>query len=83
MNESLRLAAWLEAHAKYMHVDEQPEMMKAARLIRLLEADVNLMRDGLLRAQKAVQEIKGMVNELSQQEDPGSSPGKPVSALWR
>lgn len=72
MNEALRLAAWLDAHAKYMkHSEEQAEMHKAAKLIRAMDHEIKENIDALVSAQKSIEDAKkffieqGLFFELS------------------
>lgn len=68
MNESFRLAAWLDAHAKFMkHQEEQNEMRRAARTLRSLENEILSNLEALQSAHKTLKEIKGFALELSKQ----------------
>lgn len=73
MNEAFRLAAWLRANAKHMQYEEErAEMMKAARLLRILEDDRIASLTALQQASKTLAEVRGLINELPKQEAPGS-----------
>ena len=87
MNESKRLAAWLDAHAKYMkHQDEQSEMRRAARRLRSLDHEIQSNLDALQKAHEMLAEMKSMLQEVAgvpKQEDPGEAKRVALSGMWR
>ena len=84
MNEAKRLAAWLDANAKHMKYEEEAiQMRKAARLIRSMERDIEANIDALEKAHEMLQEIKGFIHELSEQETAGGRKRISLPVLWR
>ena len=87
MNESLRLAAWLSANAKHMRYQpESDQMMKAARQLRILDAEINSNIKALGQAQKMLAEMRAMLEEVSgvpEQEIVRALARIPVSGLLR
>lgn len=87
MKESKRLAAWLDAHAKYMkHQDEQSEMRRAARQLRSLEHEIESNLDALQKAHEMLAEMKSMLQEVAgvpKQEAPREAKRITLSGLWR
>ena len=68
MNESFRLAAWLDAHAKYMKFEEERiEMRRAARALRSMENEIIGNLEALQKAHELLKEVKGFAVELSKQ----------------
>lgn len=69
MNEPMRLAAWLAANAKHMkYEEERVEMLKAARMMRILCREIDSNLDALRKAHEMLKEVRGFANELSKQE---------------
>lgn len=65
MNEAIRLAAWLEAHAKYMkHPEEQTEMHKAAKMMRSMDHEIKENIEALVSAQKSIEDAKRFLQGL-------------------
>lgn len=64
MNEAIRQAAWLDAHAKYMkHPEEQAEMHKAAKLIRAMDHEIKKNIEALVSAKKSIEDAKNFFIE--------------------
>lgn len=87
MNESLRLAAWLDANAKHMKYEEEAvQMRKAARMMRHLEREIESNLDALQSAHEMLAEMRKMLEEVagvSKQETVGEAKRLPVPGLWR
>lgn len=66
MSEALRLAAWLTAHAKFMKYEEERiEMMKAARMLRSFENEINSNLEALRKARDLLSEMRKMIEDVS------------------
>lgn len=87
MNESLRLAAWLDANAKHMRYEEEMiQMKKAARVMRHLEREISSNIDALQSAHEMLAEMRKMIEEaggVPKQETIGAAQRVPMSGLWR
>ena len=87
MNESLRLAAWLDANAKHMkYEDERVQMHRAAKVIRALEQEIHSNLDALQKAHEILAEMKSFVEEaagVQKQKAFRETPRFTVSSLWR
>ena len=87
LDEALRLAAWLQANAKHMkYEDERVQMIKAARMLRFLDSEINNNLESLCKARTMLAEMKEMLEKvygLPKQEAPGSGKGVSMSSLWR
>lgn len=84
MNEVHRLAAWLVANAKHLKCrEEQQEMLRAARMLRIMDREIEKNLDALQEAHTLLKEARDFANELSKQETLGSRPLLTVPSLWR
>ena len=87
MNESMRVAAWLDANAKHMkYEEERTQMHKAARIIRVLEKEIQSNLDALQKAHEILAEMKGFVEEaagVQKQKVVRETPRITMSSLWR
>ena len=64
MNESLRLAAWLDANAKHMPMDEAAQMHKAAIELRYLSDQVLLMNGQILIQKNMIHTADGLITDM-------------------
>lgn len=89
MNQTLRLAAWLEANAKHMKFqDEHTQMIRAARELRTLDKEIKSNLDALQSAREMLAEMKKMLLEaadgkLQEQEIIRSSQRLSLPVVWR
>lgn len=87
MNESLRIAAWLDANAKHMkYEEERVQMHKAARMIRILENEINSNLDALQKAHDILGEMKAFIQEAAgvpKQEAIREAQRFTMPSLWR
>jgi hypothetical protein len=66
MNQTLRLAAWLEANAKHMKFqDEHVQMIRAARELRNLDREISSNLQALQGAHEILAEMKKMLLEVA------------------
>lgn len=86
MNQTLKLAAWLEANAKHMeYQDEHVQMMRAAKELRTLDQEIKSNLDALQGAREMLAEMKKMLIEVADIDQEVTRNGKKVllPALWR
>lgn len=89
MNQTLMLAAWLDANAKHMKYEQESvQMRKAAKELRLLDQEVKECLDSLKEAYEMLSDIRKALekandDKLSQQEATGNSERVSVPMLWR
>lgn len=86
MNQTLRLAAWLEANAKHMKFqDEHVQMIRAARELRNLDREISSNLQALQGAHEMLAEMKKMLIEVADIDQEVTRNGKKVllPALWR
>ena len=87
MNESLRSAAWLDANAKHMKYEEERiQMHNAARIIRVLEREIQSNLDALQKAHEILSEMRDFVEEaagVQKQKVVRETPRITMSSLWR
>ena len=89
MNQTLKLAAWLEANAKHMeYQDEHVQMMRAAKELRTLDREIKSNLDALQGARDMLSEMKKMLLEaadgkLQEQEIIRSGQRLSLPVVWR
>lgn len=87
MNESLRVAAWLDANAKHMkYDDERVQMHKAAKIIRILEREIESNLDALQTAHEMLAEMKSFIQEaagVQEQKAVREATRLSMPSLWR
>jgi len=86
MNQTLRLAAWLEANAKHMNFqDEHVQMIRAAKELRNLDREISSNLKALQGAHEMLAEMKKMLIEVTDIDQEVTRNGKKVllPALWR
>jgi len=86
MNQTLRLAAWLEANAKHMNFqDEHVQMIRAAKELRNLDREISSNLKALQGAHEMLAEMKKMLIEFTDIDQEVTRNGKKVllPTLWR
>jgi len=86
MNQTLRLAAWLEANAKHMNFqDEHVQMIRAAKELRNLDREISSNLKALQGAHEMLAEMKKMLIEVTDIDQEVTRNGKKVllPTLWR
>lgn len=71
MNEARRLAAWLDANAKHLPMDEAAQMHKAANHLRFMNDQLAAQKDLIKTADGLIVDMRRMleaVGELPKQE---------------